>query len=235
MDSASTVQFHNTSGTPLPGRVALLSGIEQARAARFHFEHDRHRWINGRAWVKQQLASHLQVPAPMLHFSATAHGRPFLPDYPGTDFNLSHSGEWIALAICPGNGRIGLDIETIDPAFPALEIAREFFLPEECTWLSRGPIDRFFQLWTAKEALMKATGQGMSLPPDQIRVNLSDDRPVTVTNLQTGTTHPVLSYPGPGNTIVAMVQLCEASIFPHAPGPERGEVSALLHAKSDRT
>jgi len=209
MDSAPSIQFHNTYGFPTPETLAILSGIEQARAARFHFEHDRHRWINGRAWAKQQLAAHLQVPGHTLHFSATAHGRPFLPDYPGTDFNLSHTGEWIALAICRGNGCIGLDIETIDPTFPALVIAREFFLPEECTWLSNGPIIRFFQLWTAKEALMKATGQGMSLPPDQIRVSLQDDHPVKVTNLQTGTTHPVLSYSGPGNTIVAMVYLPE--------------------------
>jgi 4'-phosphopantetheinyl transferase len=215
MDSAPAIQFYNTSGTPSPERVALLSGIEQARAARFHFEHDRHRWINGRAWVKQQLATHLKVQASALHFSATAHGRPFLPDSPEIDFNLSHSGEWIALAIGPGNGRIGLDIETIDPTFPTHGIAREFFLPEECSWLSQGPIERFYQLWTAKEALMKATGQGMSLPPDQIRVSLQDDHPVAVTNLQSGTTHPVLSYSGPGNTIVATVHLPDyIGIFP---------------------
>lgn len=211
MDSAAFVQFHNTSGTPPPETIALLSGIEQARAERFHFEHDRHRWINGRAWVKQQLATHLQVPAPTLDFSTTAHGRPFLPDYPGTDFNLSHTGEWIALAICPGNGRIGLDIETIDPTFPALEIAREFFLPEECLWLSQGPIKRFFQLWTVKEALMKATGLGMSLPPDRILVNVQADHPVAVTNLETGTKHQVQSYPGPGNTMVATVHLPDCS------------------------
>jgi len=211
MHSAPTIQFHNTSGTPSPEKVALLTGIEQARAARFHFEHDRHRWINGRAWVKQQLANYLQVPATTLPFSVTAHGRPFLPDYPGTDFNLSHTGEWIALAIGPGNGRIGLDIETIDPTFPALGIAREFFLPEECLWLSQGPIERFFQLWTVKEALMKATGLGMSLPPDQIRVRLQDDRPVAATNLETGATHPVLSYPGPGSTMVATVHLPDCS------------------------
>ena len=225
MDSAPLIEFHNTSGTPTPETLALLSDTERTRAACFHFDQDRHRWINGRAWVKQQLATGLRVPAHTLHFSRTSHGRPFLQDHPGIDFNLSHSGKWIALAICQGGGRIGVDIETIDPAFPCLEIAREFFLPEECLWLAAGPIDRFFHLWTAKEALMKATGQGMSLPPDKIRVTLEDDRPTVVTNLETGSSHSVRTQTGPPNIVAAMVflPLADPQHSPtHAPVPCAG-------------
>lgn len=66
-------------------------------------------------------------------------------------------------------------------------------------------MDRFFHLWTAKEALMKATGRGMSLPPDKILVTIRDGTPSTVTSLETKETHSVT--PGPGATILATVYL----------------------------
>jgi 4'-phosphopantetheinyl transferase len=206
MDSSTSVQFYNTSGNSSPDSLAVLSPEEHARAARFHFERDRQRWSQGRAWVKQQLAAQLAVPPNAVILTTEPGGRPFLADHPGFDFNLSHTGDWIALATSR-NGRIGLDIEIIDPAFPALEIATEFFLPQEHAWVASGPIDRFFQLWTAKEALMKATGRGMSLAPDKILVSLNGDQPAMVTNLETGDTHDVISSPGPGSTIVAVVRL----------------------------
>jgi hypothetical protein len=54
---------------------------------------------------------------------------------------------------------------------------------------------------------MKATGRGMSLAPDKILVSLNGDQPAMVTNLETGDTHDVISSPGPGSTIVAVVRL----------------------------
>jgi 4'-phosphopantetheinyl transferase len=198
--------FHNTSGEPSSEAWQVLTPQERARAARFHFERDRHRWVNGRAWVRGQLAARLACPAASLELAVEPGGRPSLKDYPGLDFNLSHTGDWIALVMCQ-EGRIGVDLETVDPTFPALEIAREFFLPAEHDWIAAGPVERFFHLWTAKEALMKATGRGMSLPPDKILVTIRNGRPETVTQLETGAVHPVTTRPGPGDTIVATVWL----------------------------
>ena len=104
-------------------------------------------------------------------------------------------------------GRIGIDLETVDPDFPAVEIAEEFFLPEERDWIGEGGVERFFHLWTAKEALMKATGRGMSLPPDKIFVSISDGLVATVTNLETGENSAVTTWRGPGNTVAAVVIL----------------------------
>ena len=225
------VTFHPTDGdgsAHVEAAWSLLTNAEKERALRFHFERDRHRWIRGRAWVRQQLGAAVAQPAETLVISAEPAGRLYLPDHPTFDFNLSHTGGWIALGIsqqcrigqtaqprqpgpigpigqtCPG-GRIGIDLETIDRGFPALAIAAEFFLPEERDWIAAGPIDRFFQLWTAKEALMKATGRGMSLEPDKIRVDLLNDQPATITNLETGDTFPVTTWPGPGDTMAAVV------------------------------
>ena len=203
------VRFHPTDGPDaddVDAAWSFLTTPEKERAVRFHFERDRHRWIRGRAWIRQELGKALGQPAEAVAITAEPGGRLYLPDHPGFDFNLSHTGGWIALGICQ-EGRIGVDIETIDPTFPAMEIAAEFFLPEECDWIAQGSVERFFHLWTAKEALMKATGRGMSLPPDKISVTIRDGQPATVTNLETGGTCPVTTWPGPGGTIAAMLTL----------------------------
>lgn len=205
--SQEGVVFHPTDGPDADDVDAawlILTSSEKERALRFHFERDRHRWVRGRAWIRQELGRTLNQPAESVAIMAEPGGRLYLPGHPRFDFNLSHTGGWIALGICQ-EGRIGVDIETIDPAFPALEIAAEFFLPEERDWINQGGVERFFHLWTAKEALMKASGRGMSLPPDKIFVALREGQPSTVTNLETGETFPVTTSPGPGDTIAAVM------------------------------
>lgn len=204
------ILFQATEGEDamdLDQAVRLLPGPERARAARFHFARDRDRWIRGRAWVRQELGASLGLSPEAVEIFAEPGGRLSVPGA-GLDFNLSHTGGWIGLGICQ-KGKIGLDLETVDPAFPSREIAAEFFLPEECAWIADGPVERFFQLWTAKEALMKATGLGMSLEPGQIRVGIQNDAPISVTQLETGIVHPVRVWPGPGGTMAAVVWLPE--------------------------
>lgn len=201
------VIFHPTDGPDAEDVDAawpVLTNTEKERALRFHFERDRHRWVRGRAWIRQELGRTLQQSADSVIILTEPGGRLYLPEHPGFDFNLSHTGGWIALGICQ-ESRLGVDLETVDPTFPALEIATEFFLPEECEWIAQGGVERFFHLWTAKEALMKATGRGMSLPPDKILVTIRDGLPASVTNLENGGTFPVTTWPGPGDTMAAVV------------------------------
>ena len=205
--SRDRVMFHRTDGPDADDVDAAwlsLTNSEKERALRFHFERDRHRWVRGRAWIRQELGRALSRAAESVCIAAEPGGRLYLPEHPGFDFNLSHTGGWIALGICQ-EGRIGVDLETVDPAFPALEIATEFFLPEERDWIAQGGVERFFHLWTAKETLMKATGRGMSLPPNKILVTIRNGLPSTATNLETGETFPVTTWPGPGGTIAAVV------------------------------
>ncbi len=200
--------FHCTDGAEAAASEEaweVLSPSEHDRAVRFHFEHDRQRWVRGRAWVRQQLGAALNQAPARVNLVAAPGGRLFVPNAP-LDFNLSHTGPWIALGLCT-EGRVGIDLESINPTFPALKVARAFFLPEEEAWIAAGPIDRFFHLWTAKEALMKATGRGMSLEPDKIRVSLREGLPSTVTQLETGETWPVQTQLGPADTVLAVVHL----------------------------
>jgi 4'-phosphopantetheinyl transferase len=73
-------------------------------------------------------------------------------------YNLSHSGDWIVLAIA--TLPIGADVEFIDDAFPFQDILEDNFSRTEAKYIGTSP-ERFFTLWTRKEATLKATGQGL--------------------------------------------------------------------------
>ena len=95
--------------------------------------------------------------------------------------SLSHAGGWAVAAVHPGT-RVGVDIEPareIPPAF-----ARYFLSPGESSALAGWP-DRPTSLlaaWTIKEAVLKATGRGLSVPPSTVRIrSIGTDGRVAVT------------------------------------------------------
>ncbi|MCC8106972.1 MAG: 4'-phosphopantetheinyl transferase superfamily protein [Clostridiales bacterium] len=95
------------------------------------------------------------------------YGKPYLPDFPGLHFNLSHSHE-MAMAVF-ADTEVGCDIELQKK--PNEKLAERFFCPEENAWMKAARTEtereeRFYRLWTLKESFIKATGQGLRLPLD---------------------------------------------------------------------
>jgi 4'-phosphopantetheinyl transferase len=132
-----------------------------------------------RFWLRALLSRRLGVTPSSIKFSTGPHGKPFLRTATQpVSFNASHSGGWFAVAVTE-ESEIGLDIEGARPGFPALDVARQFFTPAEEIALARlGGVERerlFFRLWTAKEALMKATGLGVKLAPNSIAVEITSE------------------------------------------------------------
>lgn len=78
--------------------------------------------------------------------------------------SISHAGGLAVAAICE-HGPIGVDVEHIEMRRPLLPIARRFYSPEECAQLEACAADErtalFHQWWTRKEAVLKATGEGL--------------------------------------------------------------------------
>ena len=98
-------------------------------------------------------------------FSRGEHGKPGLLDSPlPLDFNLSHSGDWLACAVTAGTA-VGLDIEYCDPSRDVLKLARRFFQTREVAGLQacgeERQTARFYDYWTLKEACIKARGQAL--------------------------------------------------------------------------
>lgn len=94
-------------------------------------------------------------------------GRPFLSG--GPEFNLSHSGEMVLCALS-WRARLGVDIEMVRPL--ELDDLAASFLPQEWREITAhpDPLTRFYDFWTAKEAVCKAEGLGLSLPLQEIRL-----------------------------------------------------------------
>lgn len=96
----------------------------------------------------------------------TVLGKPYLAQYPGVQFNLSHSGPWGVCAL--SDFPVGVDVEMIRPL--RRDVAKRFFTAVEQEHLSRCPAEEFFRLWTRKESFVKAVGRGFSLGLDRFSV-----------------------------------------------------------------
>lgn len=158
---------------------SVLSSDESARAARYHFAADRQRFAASRAWLRMILANYLATDAKRLDFSYSSKEKPSLaPEFAGSGvtFNVSHSGG-IALLAFTRQREIGVDVEQVRHNSDLEAIARRFFSERERRELLALPEHEraaaFFRCWTRKEAYIKATGDGLSLPLSQFDVSLA--------------------------------------------------------------
>lgn len=156
---------------------------ESAAGARLELPAARAEHLSARALVRSVLAERLGVGPGQLDFVAGRHGRPRLAapwDYAGVDFNLAHSDGLIACLVGPADALLGVDVErTTRPR--DLAVARDFFAPAEVEGLFALPPAarqrRFYQLWTLKEAYIKARGLGLALPLDSFHFAFEGPRP----------------------------------------------------------
>jgi 4'-phosphopantetheinyl transferase len=157
----------------------VLSSEELARAARFHFSRDRQRFAASRAWLRTVLAGYLGTDPRALTFAYSKKEKPSLgPDHAGCDvtFNVSHSGG-VALLAFTRKREIGVDVEEVRANSDLEAIARRFFSAHEQKQLAalspEARVEAFFRCWTRKEAYIKATGDGLSLPLSRFDVSLA--------------------------------------------------------------
>lgn len=154
--------------------LALLSEAERAQQARFVFERHRHQYLVTRALLRSTLSLYApDVDGRSWQFTTNAHGKPAIaaPGNPLTlRFNLSHSEGLIVLAITRDR-EVGVDVEWPQRSGEMLAIAERYFSPSEVRELFALPPQqrrsRFFDLWTLKEAYIKACGQGLAIPLEE--------------------------------------------------------------------
>jgi 4'-phosphopantetheinyl transferase len=155
----------------------LLDTAERERAARFKFPEPRNQFVISRALLRQALGRYLRIEGREIRFRTTANGKPELAaspdfeinDFPVNDlrFNLSHTEAVTVFAIAR-HRRVGVDVERIRQNTNAMELAERFFSPQEVHWLRSQPaseqVSSFYSCWTAKEAYIKAHGEGLAMP-----------------------------------------------------------------------
>jgi 4'-phosphopantetheinyl transferase len=145
----------------------ILSAHEVARARRLVAAPVRRGFTAGRWLVRSVLAALTGERPEALELQSGAHGKLFLVgrERLAPCFNLSHSGDLVALALVR-QGRIGIDIEAERPLTDSALLARRILAPRERAWFESLPESAreagLLVAWTRKEAVLKAVGTGIS-------------------------------------------------------------------------
>lgn len=156
-----------------------LSPDELQRANRLHFERDRQRFIAARATLRILLGGCLAIKPDAIALRYTANGKPVIDNLAASlHFNVSHAHERALYAISRTYA-LGVDIEYLNRDVDYNGLAERFFTNREHTALQRIPEPgrkrAFFACWTRKEAVIKSTGDGLSLPLAQFNVTVAPD------------------------------------------------------------
>jgi 4'-phosphopantetheinyl transferase len=154
---------------------AILSQDELERAKRYHHIRDTNRFIISRGALRMLLGKYLKLEPSIVEFGQGANKKPFIKK---TDlfYNVSHSGDLILLSV--STSETGCDIELINRKFDFRDVLKDYFSESEGAFIQQeNSIERFFTVWTRKEAFTKATGTG--LDDDLKRVpSLDGDHPL---------------------------------------------------------
>ncbi len=163
--------------------ASLLDDEERQRAARFRFAPDRTQYVVSHGLARTALARYAGTGPHELRFEIGCFGKPALHNRasrddriaPTLEFNLSHAGAFMMLAVCAGSP-VGVDVERWDTRIDYTELAEFCFSPaERCELTTLAADERaraFFAGWTLKEAYIKATGVGVAFGLDYFDVAL---------------------------------------------------------------
>ena len=142
----------------------VLDDDERAKAARLVKEEHRLRYAMAQTILRHLLGRYTGTHPRDVAFVRGLQGKPYLPQG-SLQFNITHSGYLLLAAFCLGQ-EVGVDVEKVEPKRPVLSLARRYYTPAELDWLKTLDNDTqaraFFQLWTLKEAFLKARGTGLS-------------------------------------------------------------------------
>ena len=173
-----------------PGHAGLLDETERRRWDAYRREADRDRFLVGCALAKTVLAGYVGRRPADVRFDRTCrrcgepHGKPALRG--GLEHSVSHSGDLVAVAVA--GAPVGVDVEQADGRARPLggdgdpeALARLVLADDERAALAAtepsGRARAFLVAWTRKEAVTKATGDGLGVPFTEVVVSAAGSAP----------------------------------------------------------
>jgi 4'-phosphopantetheinyl transferase len=160
----------------------VLAPDERERAERYRLDEPRDRFVSSRAALRMLLGEYLGVPPAEVVFMYDGSGKPRLHDESNPDglcFNLAHSGD-LAVVVVARGCEVGIDVERLRAVSHWEQIARRYFHKSEVDEVCRSADalqgTAFLRCWTAKEAIVKAIGTGLSCPLTSFRVPVRQQR-----------------------------------------------------------
>jgi len=153
--------------------LRILSADERDRYGRFVYDEDRRDFAAAHALLRRALASAGRLPAHQWRLEAIDGGKPRVVGAADADmdlsFNLTHTRGLVACVVGRGFD-VGIDVERVVRNRDVALIANSYFAPIEREWLAAAPESerhaRFIDIWTLKEAWLKATGVGLAVGLD---------------------------------------------------------------------
>ena len=165
----------------------LISSEEKERYVSFRRSTDRDRALVSYSLVRLVLAHYTGLQPHELNISricancGQSHGKPklMIDPFEHLQFNVSHSGNIVVMAVAVENP-VGIDVEQIDPYLSVEELVKKVLSPSEQEVLFELPkeerVQHFYTYWTRKEAILKATGQGLTVPLEHLTVSCPTER-----------------------------------------------------------
>ncbi|MFF8287768.1 4'-phosphopantetheinyl transferase family protein [Streptomyces sp. NPDC016309] len=169
---------------PSPSLLELLDDRERSRYGAFVRAADRALYLTAHALLRELVAAQLGTAPGEVRFvhecrhcdRPEPHGKPRVAGS-SLEPSLSHSGERVAVALSLA-GPVGVDLEEVAEDGRAAELAPVVLAPAERAWLERLPAAErtpgFVRYWARKEAVLKATGDGLTVPPALLTVSAPD-------------------------------------------------------------
>lgn len=158
----------------------LLNVEEQKRFERFVFPKHKKQFLISRALLRSVLGSYLEQAPEELVFARNAYGKPRIASFEKSlplSFNLSHTNGLSVLAVTLEND-LGVDTEYLTRKVDILKLSQRYFSEQEFLELSALNVkefnQRFFNLWTLKEAYIKACGMGLAIPLKDFSFNFNN-------------------------------------------------------------
>lgn len=231
-----------------PDDDTCLDAHEFNRANRFATGALRRRYVASRVALRHLVASNMGLEPAEIEFARQPcptcggpHGRPIVPHRQiPLHFSLSRTGDTAVIAL--SNETVGIDVEQIPERIDSY-LAASAFAPcesEHFFSLSRQARPRYFmRIWTAKEAVLKCTGEGIGgCPPHTLCVGHQSESPREVIVERRGVFHKVVEV-NAGPRLVATLAMpgqmrqdprtpwCAKCRRPVVVAPNEGQVSDL--------
>ncbi|PWK99366.1 4'-phosphopantetheinyl transferase [Pantoea allii] len=157
-------------------------------------------WLAGRAMLSA-------VVSPLPERVVGQHGKPAFPADVRLWFNLSHSGDDIALLVSD-EGEVGCDIEVLRPRPGWRNLAQQLFSAQEQAQLAAEPVAQqlaaFWRIWTLKEAIIKQRGESAW---QMASIDSTAPSALSVSALQVGGLSLAVCTPTPFALTVAAIQI----------------------------
>jgi 4'-phosphopantetheinyl transferase len=163
--------------------LAWLTDNERQKLQRYQFDEHRKQLLSARFLLRNVLSKYQTEISPgRWQFSSNEYGKPEISAAQQRNnlfFNLSHSGDKVVMALAK-QPDVGVDIEYSGKSRRVKKIASRYFSSIETSSLLALPktqwLDRFYDLWTLKEAYIKACGMGLAIPLGDFSYSIEEER-----------------------------------------------------------